>query len=134
MTVALEKNDGTFRLSVRDTGIGIPADKLQYIFQRFNQVDSTLSRRYEGTGIGLSLAKDIVELHRGSIAVQSVLGQGSEFIITMPIGTVDEAAPLEELKALKPSILSDIQDRVHTDSGDDGQAGRAGSEQGARRG
>jgi response regulator RpfG family c-di-GMP phosphodiesterase/signal transduction histidine kinase len=119
VTVSLERYDGTFRLSVRDTGIGIPADKLKYIFQRFNQVDSTLSRRYEGTGIGLSLAKEIVELHEGSITVQSVLGQGSEFIITMPIGTVDVELPVEELKALKPSLLSELQQRPHAVTGDD---------------
>jgi len=124
VTVSVERKDAAFRLSVRDTGIGIPADKLDFVFQRFNQVDSSLSRRYEGTGIGLSLAKDIVELHQGSIEVRSVLGQGSEFVITMPIGTVDGVGPVEEIRAVKPSLLSDLRPRGRREAGETGPAAK----------
>jgi response regulator RpfG family c-di-GMP phosphodiesterase/signal transduction histidine kinase len=104
--VSLRPRPEGFELSVSDTGIGIPADKLDFIFERFNQVDSTLSRRYEGTGIGLSLARDIVELHGGRIWARSELGRGSTFTIEMPAGEGDESAPVEDLKALMPSMLS----------------------------
>jgi putative nucleotidyltransferase with HDIG domain len=108
ISVGLRCGSGSLELSVSDTGIGIPADKLEFIFERFSQIDSTLSRRYEGSGIGLSLAKDIVELHGGSIVAQSQLGAGSTFVICMPMGDPDPGAPVEPLKAAMPSLLSDI--------------------------
>ncbi len=72
-------------IKVKDNGIGIPADKQKLIFERFGQVDSSLSRNQEGSGIGLSLVKSLVEVHNGTIDVQSELGKGSEFIITLPV-------------------------------------------------
>lgn len=77
-------------ISVKDTGIGIPQDKLGVIFERFGQVDKTLSRNYEGSGIGLSLVKSIVDMHGGSIRVLSKPGKGSEFIIELPVRFVKE--------------------------------------------
>ncbi|QAA32588.1 Cache 3/Cache 2 fusion domain-containing protein [Clostridium manihotivorum] len=71
-------------ISVRDTGIGIPEEKLSQLFQRFKQVDPLLSRSHEGSGIGLSIVKALVELHEGSIEVRSSYGVGTEFIITLP--------------------------------------------------
>ncbi|WP_179945230.1 PAS domain-containing sensor histidine kinase [Clostridium carboxidivorans] len=71
-------------ISVKDTGVGIPEDKLQMIFERFGQVDKTLRRNSEGTGIGLCLVKSFVEMHGGTIEVKSKLGEGSEFIIKFP--------------------------------------------------
>ncbi|WPC40854.1 PAS domain-containing sensor histidine kinase [Clostridium sp. JS66] len=71
-------------ISVKDTGVGIPEDKLQMIFERFGQVDKTLRRNSEGTGIGLCLVKSFVEMHGGTIEVKSKLGEGSEFIIKLP--------------------------------------------------
>ncbi len=71
-------------ISVRDTGIGIPKDKLEIIFERFKQVDKSLSRNKEGSGIGLSLVKSFVEMHSGSLAVKSEYGKGSEFIVELP--------------------------------------------------
>ncbi|MBV7275346.1 PAS domain S-box protein [Clostridium sp. PL3] len=85
----LNKNKSII-ISVRDTGIGIPEDKLDIIFERFGQVDRTLSRNREGSGIGLSLVKSIVDMHRGSIRVLSKLGKGSEFIIELPVKLVKE--------------------------------------------
>ncbi|WML36701.1 PAS domain-containing sensor histidine kinase [Clostridium sp. OS1-26] len=77
-------------ISVKDTGVGIPEDKLQEIFERFGQVDKTLSRNREGSGIGLSLVKSFVEMHGGKIHAKSKLGEGSEFIIELPAVVLEE--------------------------------------------
>ncbi|WP_315788733.1 response regulator [Fischerella sp. JS2] len=70
---------------VRDTGRGIPSDKLESIFERFQQVDSSDSRNHEGTGLGLAICKSIVQQHGGQIWVDSQLGEGSTFYLTLPI-------------------------------------------------
>jgi len=73
------------QIKVQDSGIGIPKDKQELIFERFGQVDSNLSRRSEGTGIGLSLVKLLVDILGGTIEVESKYGVGSTFIITLPV-------------------------------------------------
>ncbi len=75
---------GAVEFRVVDTGIGIQPKDQERIFQPFEQVDNSYSRRYEGTGLGLSLTRRLVELHGGSIRVQSDLGAGSTFIVTLP--------------------------------------------------
>lgn len=85
-------------ISVRDTGIGIPADKKEFIFGRFKQVDKTLKRNHEGTGIGLSLVKSFVELHDGEIKLESELGRGSEFTIILPSKQIEEVNTEIEIK------------------------------------
>ncbi len=82
--------ESSVTISVRDTGVGIPEDKLQVIFERFGQVDKTLSRNREGSGIGLSLVKSFVEMHGGKIHAKSKLGVGSEFIIELPAVVLKE--------------------------------------------
>ncbi|MBI6873558.1 PAS domain-containing sensor histidine kinase [Clostridium aciditolerans] len=82
--------ESSVTISVRDTGVGIPEDKLQVIFERFGQVDKTLSRNREGSGIGLSLVKSFVEMHGGKIHAKSKLGVGSEFIIELPAVVLEE--------------------------------------------
>ncbi len=77
--------DGQLQVKVKDTGIGIAEKDLHKLFKRFSQVDASTSRRYEGTGIGLALAKEIVELHGGHIGVESEPGQGSTFTFTIPL-------------------------------------------------
>ncbi|MBK8931892.1 MAG: hypothetical protein IPM76_06150 [Chloroflexi bacterium] len=72
-------------VSIKDTGIGIPADKLEWVFKRFYQVEPALRRRYEGLGLGLSIAKDLVELHNGRIWAESALQQGSTFTVALPL-------------------------------------------------
>jgi hypothetical protein len=70
----------------RDTGIGIPTDKIDKVFDRFYQVDTSQTRSYGGTGIGLALAKELVELHHGDISVASEKGMGTTFIVRLPLG------------------------------------------------
>lgn len=72
------------QISVKDSGIGIPEDKHEMIFERFTQLDNSLRRKSEGSGIGLSLVKYLVELHGGTIKVNSEYGAGSDFIIELP--------------------------------------------------
>ncbi|MEJ2495043.1 MAG: ATP-binding protein, partial [Ignavibacteriaceae bacterium] len=76
-------------IRIKDTGVGIPADRLQHIFDRFYQIDASSTREHEGTGIGLALTKELVELHKGNISVKSNEGEGSEFIIKLPKGDFD---------------------------------------------
>ena len=82
----VDKGDGVVEISIEDSGKGIPSDKLLLIFNRFYQVDSSYTRNQEGTGIGLALAKELVELHHGKITVISKQGEGSTFIIHLPLG------------------------------------------------
>ena len=77
------------QISVTDTGIGIDKDQLEVIFERFKQVDKSLSRNVEGSGIGLCLVKSIVELHGGLIKLESEIGKGSKFTIELPSKIVD---------------------------------------------
>lgn len=82
--VSIIDKDSSIIVSVRDTGVGIPSDKQDSIFNRFVQVDKSLSRNREGSGIGLSLVKSFVELHNGTIGIRSETSKGSEFIIEFP--------------------------------------------------
>jgi class 3 adenylate cyclase len=86
--VRLVTKDQSIELEVEDNGIGIPREQLARIFDRFTQVEGGATRRYEGSGIGLALVKEIVALHNGTIAVESDLGRGSIFTITLPRGNV----------------------------------------------
>ncbi|KAB3531614.1 HAMP domain-containing histidine kinase [Alkaliphilus serpentinus] len=86
-------------ISVKDTGMGIPYEMHDKVFQRFVQVDSSMKRRQEGSGIGLSLVKLLVELHNGSIRLVSALGKGSEFIIELPITIIDDTQITSNIKA-----------------------------------
>ncbi|MEH1825463.1 MAG: response regulator [Nostoc sp.] len=72
-------------LTVKDTGRGIPTDKLESIFERFQQVDSSDSRNHDGTGLGLAICKSIMQQHGGRIWAESVLGEGSTFYVTLPL-------------------------------------------------
>jgi CheY-like chemotaxis protein len=86
--VALDPCGVTF--TVTDTGIGIPADKLNLLFKPFSQLDDTDTRRYGGTGLGLAISREIVALMGGAITLESVEGHGSTFSFTLPL---DHAAP-----------------------------------------
>jgi signal transduction histidine kinase/CheY-like chemotaxis protein len=86
VSVALEKRSEEIVIRVRDTGIGIEADFLPYIFDRFSQADATTTRRYGGLGIGLAIVKNLVELHGGAVQVSSAgEGQGTTFAVHLPV-------------------------------------------------
>ena len=88
--VVLERVSSHVELSVTDNGIGIPADFLPYVFERFRQADASTTRRFGGLGIGLSLVKTLVEMHGGSVRVKSPgENQGSTFTVALPIAHVD---------------------------------------------
>ncbi len=77
--------------SVKDTGLGIPENKFNIIFERFRHANTSLTREYEGSGIGLSLVKSFVELHNGTINVSSEENQGSEFVIELPVNVCESS-------------------------------------------
>jgi two-component system sensor histidine kinase/response regulator len=87
--------DARFRFSVRDTGIGIPADKQETVFEHFRQEDSSITRRYGGTGLGLSICKRLVTIMGGEVGVQSELNSGSTFWFELPIPLRDGPSPLK---------------------------------------
>ena len=83
--VEIKHPDSQFKIEVIDTGIGIPKEHLARIFERFYRVDKTRSRKIGGTGLGLSIVKHIVIMHGGKIEVESEVGKGSRFMITLPL-------------------------------------------------
>ena len=83
--IRVKESPGHVLIFVADNGIGIPAKDLPHIFERFYQVESHLTRKHGGMGLGLSVAKMMVEMHGGSITAQSIYGKGSNFTITLPV-------------------------------------------------
>ncbi|USX12410.1 ATP-binding protein [Oxalobacteraceae bacterium OTU3CAMAD1] len=86
LTLAPGADGRTARLTVRDTGSGIPAAELPRVFERFHRVEGVQGRSYEGTGIGLALIQELVRLHGGSIGVESEVGVGTAFHVEIPLG------------------------------------------------
>ncbi len=87
ITVMLRERDGYARLTVSDTGVGIPATDLPHIFDRFHRVEGQQGRSVEGSGIGLALVRELVQLHGGDISVDSQAGRGSTFAVSIPCGS-----------------------------------------------
>jgi signal transduction histidine kinase/DNA-binding response OmpR family regulator len=95
-------------ITIADTGIGIPADQMDKVFDRFYQVDASQTREQEGTGIGLALTKELVELHHGTIHVRGEVGKGTQFTVRLPLGRSHLKADeiIEAPQRLEPSKQS----------------------------
>ena len=118
ITVSLsEINENSVEIKFKDTGIGISESELPKIFDRFYQVKSAHTREHGGTGIGLALVKELVELHRGSISVDSKLGEWTEFKISLPLGKEhladDEIVEIDENISME-NLTVDKTEFVHS--------------------
>ncbi len=99
ITVRLAQDGGAATLTVRDTGTGIPKAELPRLFERFHRIEGARGRSYEGSGIGLALVQELVNLHGGSIRVESEEGGGTAFMISIPLGTAH--MPPERLRSAR---------------------------------
>jgi len=111
---AIHEHDCTLRFTVVDTGVGIPGEKLQLIFEPFSQADTSTTRKYGGTGLGLTISTRLVEMMGGKIWVESELGRGSQFHFTARLGIADTKvievgaiAPPEILRAVRVLVVDD---------------------------
>ena len=107
VALTLKEVDGFVELEVRDTGVGIPEEHRGQVFERFHRIESTQARTYEGTGIGLALVQELVKLHGGSVRVESAVGGGSTFVVTIPVGK--EHLPAERLQAAQTLASTTIR-------------------------
>ncbi len=110
--VSLNIVDSTAEIRIKDTGSGIASNQLPHIFDRFYQADGSASGKHEGTGIGLALTKELIELHKGSISVNSREGEGSEFIIRLPAGDIKKET--EEVIASKGDLSLKVNNYSET--------------------
>jgi len=94
VTVTLESEEGMVRWTVADTGSGITPEQQKKLFQRFEQLDGSKTRRKEGTGLGLAIAYELTELFEGTITVDSELGRGTQFTVTLPLNIAQTSAAL----------------------------------------
>ncbi|CEJ74744.1 two-component sensor histidine kinase [[Clostridium] sordellii] len=111
--VNITRENKEIKISVKDEGVGIPKDRMNFIFTKFGQIDRTLSRNTEGCGVGLALVKEIVNLHKGQIHVQSEEGVGSTFTIILQenIGFIDKKTfEREEYKSIEEKINVEFAD------------------------
>jgi len=111
-------NSDFIRFRIKDTGIGIPEDKLHLLFGNFKQIDSSTFRKYGGTGLGLAISKTLIELQGGKVEVKSKVGEGSEFIIYIPyeLGSAEELQSLTVDPKVGYSSLSGIRVLVAEDN------------------
>jgi two-component system, sensor histidine kinase ChiS len=116
---AVQEND-VITVSVEDTGIGIPKDKHDIIFQEFQQADGSISRQFAGTGLGLSISKRLAELHGGNMWFESSINRGSKFFFTLPASDEKAALPAGSpvlSRVAVESIQEEISDVIPTETG-----------------
>jgi CheY-like chemotaxis protein len=92
VSITVSWSDGRLTMAVADTGCGIAADRMAQIFNSFEQADVGTTRRYGGTGLGLSISRKLAELMGGTLSVQSIFGEGSTFVLSLPVTVVEKAA------------------------------------------
>ncbi|MEM8963004.1 MAG: ATP-binding protein [Acidobacteriota bacterium] len=106
VSVHAEEIDGNMlHIAVRDSGIGIPENQQETIFQAFEQGDASIEREHGGTGLGLAVTRRLVELHGGTIGVDSEVGRGSSFFFTLPIATADTVPAIIQPKPRRPTAI-----------------------------
>ncbi|WP_143555708.1 ATP-binding protein [Selenihalanaerobacter shriftii] len=108
ISVNIKEQEENIMISVKDTGVGIPEAKQDVIFKRYGQADKSLIRNSEGSGIGLSIVKLLVEMHDGGIRVESEYGKGSEFIVKLPVKRISEEKLKEDYRYASQSLDSRI--------------------------
>jgi signal transduction histidine kinase len=122
IAVRLRQRDTKIELTVSDTGTGIPEHELPRVFERFHRVAGARGRSFEGTGIGLSLVYELTQLHGGSVSVSSVVGQGTEFVVTIPAGCAhlpkDKLGTVSEWKGLSETGTSRLLEASSWDGAD----------------
>ncbi|RKH02158.1 ATP-binding protein [Corallococcus carmarthensis] len=125
LTVRLREHADRVELSVSDTGMGIPAHELPRVFERFHRVEGVRGRSHEGSGIGLALVRELVELHGGRICAKSTVDQGSTFTVSLPKGTAHlpqeqlRKPAQEPLRAPNPEVFVQEAAQWLSDSADD---------------
>ena len=102
IAVSLKPNGRNVELRVSDSGVGIPPEELPRVFERFHRIENTRSRTHEGSGIGLALVQELVKLHGGSIRVESTVGKGTTFTVSLPLGK--DHLPAERTGATRAEI------------------------------
>jgi PAS domain S-box-containing protein len=113
VALTLKPQDGAVELQVRDTGVGIPEEHLEHVFERFHRIETTEARTYEGTGIGLALVEELVRLHGGRVCVESAVGAGSTFTVTIPSGT--HHLPEERIQAAQSLASTTIRAEAYVE-------------------
>jgi two-component system sensor histidine kinase ChiS len=112
ITVSALVNDGQLAITVADTGLGIPEDRLEVIFEPFGQIISPERTGYDGVGLGLSITKNLVEMHGGTVTVASEVGKGSLFTFTIPLSDASEASEawgeIPEIRREQPERLAPV--------------------------
>ena len=113
VALSLKGVDGSVELTVRDTGVGIPKEECAHVFERFHRIESTRARTYEGTGIGLALVQELVKLHGGTVTVDSSLGHGTTFTVSVPRGK--SHLPAERIQATRPMASTALTAEAYVD-------------------
>src|SRR5215472_8171978 len=113
ISVSLRRVGEMVELAVRDTGTGIPANEIPYLFERFHRVKGARGRSLEGSGIGLALVQELVKLHGGAVRVESDVDRGSTFTVTIPLGTAH--LPADRIESTRPLTSTGLRAEVYVE-------------------